>query len=163
MRLAVPLDCNCSDCKKPFLRYRNRGSMTICTPCQRAARVRAWKAAHPERARAINAKSREANRDNDRASKRKWQIANRAIEAAKQAKRRAAKLQATPQWADEGVTKSLYQLARIYTDAFNEEFHVDHIFPLQSDTVCGLHWHGNLQILTGTENRMKSNRTEGNP
>ncbi len=111
----------------------------------------------------MNTKSRAANRDADRASKRKWQISNRAAETAKQAKRRATKLQATPRWADQGTTKDIYRLAAIYAGFLGEEIHVDHVVPLQSDEVCGLHWHGNLQLLTGQQNRAKTNKFDGNP
>jgi uncharacterized Zn finger protein (UPF0148 family) len=165
VRLKQPIACACSACGKPFFRLRARGSMEVCSPCQRRARLSAWKKANPERVLATNTKSREANRESDRASKLRWSIANRHLEAAKQSKRRAVKRRAVPLWADADITKSLYHLARIYTDALGNEIHVDHIVPLQSDFVCGLHWHGNLQLLPGLENRMKSNQLlrEGNP
>lgn len=35
---------------------------------------------------------------------------------------------------------------------------LDHIVPLKSDFVCGLHWHGNIQLLSMSENRKKNNR-----
>jgi hypothetical protein len=38
------------------------------------------------------------------------------------------------------------------------EYHVDHIVPLTSDLVCGLHCEANLQIAVGKDNIAKNNR-----
>lgn len=35
--------------------------------------------------------------------------------------------------------------------------HVDHIVPLQSDSVCGFHTEQNLQLLVASDNSMKGN------
>jgi hypothetical protein len=35
---------------------------------------------------------------------------------------------------------------------------VDHIIPLKSDFVCGLHCHTNLRVITAEENKAKNNR-----
>lgn len=68
-------------------------------------------------------------------------------------KRRAAKLRATPSWADLGLIADAYQ------EATYHGLEVDHIVPLQSKLVCGLHVWDNLQLLTSTENVVKGNRS----
>lgn len=74
------------------------------------------------------------------------------------AKRRAAKLQRTPDW----LTEDHYdQIKSIYKEASTlDDHHVDHIVPLQGELVSGLHVPWNLQILTAEENLMKSNKYE---
>jgi hypothetical protein len=74
------------------------------------------------------------------------------------AKRRAIKLQATPGWYDSRAVKKLIVQSRKLSELKNIQHNVDHIVPLNSDFVCGLHWHGNMQILTQAENFSKSNR-----
>lgn len=69
---------------------------------------------------------------------------------ARNAKRRAAKLNATPSWANLDLIKEIYKNA--------EGAHVDHIIPLINEYVCGLHVENNLQYLTPKENSKKSNK-----
>lgn len=38
------------------------------------------------------------------------------------------------------------------------EYVVDHIIPLSSKIVCGLHWEGNLRVITDDENGHKGNK-----
>jgi 5-methylcytosine-specific restriction endonuclease McrA len=69
-----------------------------------------------------------------------------------QASRRAAKLQATVSWADKELIKDMYLEAEYF------QMEVDHIVPLQGKNVSGLHWEGNLQLLSAKDNRIKSNK-----
>lgn len=72
-------------------------------------------------------------------------------------KRKAAKIKATPVWADGKIISALYGLASAYRSA-GIDVHVDHVVPLRSKVVCGLHVESNLQLLSGRENARKSNK-----
>jgi hypothetical protein len=78
------------------------------------------------------------------------------------AKRRAAKLSATPIWVDkkhEDRIKSIYSSCIKVSEKTKIPHHVDHIIPLQSKEVCGLHVWWNLRIIPAKENLSKGNRT----
>ena len=74
------------------------------------------------------------------------------------AKRRAQLVNATVSWADLNKIKAIYEEAIRLTKETGIQHHVDHIIPLNSKYVCGLHVEYNLQILTEEENLTKSNR-----
>lgn len=80
------------------------------------------------------------------------------------AKKKAVLANATPAWADGDAIKSFYDLAHFMSQSTGTEYEVDHIIPLISKRVCGLHVEANLRVITGTENRVKGNRwwPEGN-
>lgn len=69
------------------------------------------------------------------------------------ATRRAIKTKALPKWADKNEIMEIYRTAKMMM------MDVDHIVPLVSDRVCGLHVGHNLQIITTIENCSKGNRT----
>lgn len=102
------------------------------------AKVSAWQKANPER---VNAKNRQ------------WVRENPAKSNAKSACRRARILKATPKWADSVAIAKVYERA-----AEMGEVHVDHVVPLKSKFVCGLHVPANLEIIPKSDNLAKSNR-----
>lgn len=108
----------------------------------------------------------ERNKEQVKAYKKQWMQENypRLLEKFRQqrkekpwihramtAKRRAAKRRAIPKWVDKQKIKEIYANTP-------EGCAVDHIVPLISDFVCGLHVHDNLQYLTVMENACKSNK-----
>lgn len=72
--------------------------------------------------------------------------------------RKFNKLNATPAWSQLDKIKVLYKKAAELEKITGLKYHVDHIIPLQSDLVCGLHVWENLQILEANENISKSNK-----
>lgn len=86
----------------------------------------------------------------------------RADNVARVAKRRAKKLQATPEWLTKehlDQIKDIYAHARDCEVVTGDQYHVDHIVPLQGKDVCGLHVPWNLQVLPAEVNQSKSNKT----
>jgi hypothetical protein len=74
-------------------------------------------------------------------------------------KRRAR--EAAPKWLtpqQKAEIAAIYAKARTLTRVTKTKYVVDHIVPLRSEVVCGLHVPWNLQILTHVENCAKSNR-----
>lgn len=92
-----------------------------------------------------------------------WAIDNREKVNAKTAARRAARKQCEPKWltaAMRAKIEEFYNLARKLTDESGVPHEVDHIVPLKSEVVCGLHVPWNLQVVTRAKNRAKFNRLE---
>jgi len=123
----------------------------LANPERMRANRNAWRNANPERTKATTETWRNVNRKKIQAASKAYYKANREKNRARTAKRRAAKLQATPTWAD------LKKIEEIYLNC-PPGHQVDHYFPLQSPIMCGLHVENNLQYLPAKENISKGNR-----
>ena len=69
--------------------------------------------------------------------------------------------EATPKWLTSEqrlAMRQLYVQARKLTEVTGERYVVDHIVPLRSHEVCGLHVPWNLRVITQEENLKKSNK-----
>lgn len=143
-------------------------------PIAHRARAKAWYDANKDKAKSTRAAYREANREKLRANAatarlkpevareiavkaRKWAKENPVKRARMGADRRAAKMNATPLWANKGEIEEIYAAARRLTNETGVPHHVDHIVPLKSRLVCGFHVQGNLQVLPARENMKKHN------
>jgi 5-methylcytosine-specific restriction endonuclease McrA len=80
--------------------------------------------------------------------------------------RRRKHRQATPRWLSrkqKSEIRQLYQIAITMTKTTGEQYVVDHIVPLRSELVCGLHVPWNLRVITQEENLRKSNQLVDTP
>lgn len=117
--------------------------------------ARRWQSNHPEQSKRIKRDSIARNPLPGRKRAKRWRMANsdrhKAHILVGQAKRRAQKMRAVPVWADHSLIRSIYDKAR---EMGGE---VDHVVPIASRVVCGLHCWENLQILPKGDNSTKSN------
>jgi len=98
-----------------------------------AKRSKAWRGADPSKRLAYNASRLEQH-------------------SRQEAKRKAAIAVATPSWAE------IDDIAGMYVKARATGMEVDHIVPILSPLVCGLHCMANLRIVSERENKSKGNR-----
>jgi len=73
-------------------------------------------------------------------------------------KRKAFKINATPNWSEGDKIKIVYEKAKWLESLTGLKYHVDHIIPLNNKNVCGLHVWNNLQILEDKLNMSKNNK-----
>jgi len=119
--------------------------------------------ANREKVLAQKKEYRKLNKEKVALQQKSWNDSNRDKKTALEAKRRAAKLSATPHWLTDSMLEeisSFYWLAKDLRLINGEPYHVDHIVPLLGGNVCGLHVPWNLQVLPADINISKSNKTE---
>ena len=115
--------------------------------------TKAWREANPDKVQ----RYAEQNRERDSATTRAWEKLNPGKVNAKIARRKAYIKRATPSWSDSEIIENIYKEASRISQETGILQHVDHVIPLRSRTVCGLHCPDNLQIIPASENVRKKN------
>jgi len=101
---------------------------------------------------------RAENPEHARALARAWAKSNREKVAVGEARRRAAKIGATTNWDaefDALVLAEAFAVRAARSVITGFEWHVDHVVPLQGETVCGLHNAYNVAVIPAAENVRK--------
>lgn len=168
-------DIYCRDCRNAYSnkRYRDRPDVRAAIlkyhkegraadPAKYQQRYRDWLKDNKDAANKATAIWRQNNLELAMAQSRKsakaWKAANLPRFNAQMRKRTAKKLKATPWWADDREMEKFYYEAARLTKETGIRHEVDHIVPLQSKIVCGLHCPANLRVIPELENMSKGNR-----
>lgn len=165
----------CTQLKDSALKVRQRN---LCLPCKsklasqwqkenpekHLASVKKWEAANAARVKTVrnqlNKKYWEQNPEPIKARTKKYNTTEKGL-ARNRARRRARYarlLKATPAWVNEFFVSEAYDLAVRRSKLFGFAWNVDHIVPLKSERVCGLHVESNLQVIPQSVNFSKNNR-----
>lgn len=120
--------------------------------CEKAYRDR-----NIEKEKERNREKRIRNKQQIMSYQKRYHADHPGLRTARNAKRNAAKKKATQAWANKFFIVEAYRLAKLREKVCGGRWNVDHIVPLQSKLVCGLHVEHNLRVVTQTENQRKSN------
>ena len=147
----------CPDCRKQYMeQWRNKNKKR--TEVKDKKYRKQYYQEHKEKLKKQNKEWKEKNRKRHLELCSNWHKNNPEKSRALYAKQRANKKQAVAPWADLEKIKKIYKKAIELTRQTGIVHHVDHVYPLTSKYMCGLHVETNLQILTAEENIAKSNR-----
>lgn len=96
-------------------------------------------------------------------AQKNWKDKNLLWVRADTKSRRRKHRQATPVWLtrqQKSDMREMYKIAITLTKSTGTQYVVDHIIPLRSESVCGLHVPWNLRVITQEENLVKSNKLD---
>lgn len=157
----------CSSCKttkehNDFYTSKGRydGFHVYCKSCSQQ-KSKEWKLANKAKTFEYDKQWQQQNKDKKSKNYKNWQVNNRAKVNSYNSYRRSLELQATPKWLTASHKLHIeckYSLAAMLSKNTDTQYHVDHVVPLKSKVVCGLHVPWNLAVISATENLRKSNK-----
>jgi len=137
------------------------GRMNLCIACDKA-RTQKYREANREKERVRNRDYGRRNAHAVRARVKRWRKENPGKDRELRRMREIQKINACPPWARKGIVRKQIQAHYLHAEwlenTIDTPFHVDHIVPLCSDFVCGLHVPANLTVLEASQNIEKNNR-----
>ena len=152
----------CTECQKVEWQKSNDARAAYFTEYNKRAGVQekkhAWYLRNKER---VVASAMAQTKEQRQRYRKAWAAHSKDAVRANTRSRRKKHQEATPEWltAEQKVQlRSFYKEAMARTRATGEQYVVDHIVPLRSKVVCGLHVPWNLQVITREENLKKSNK-----
>lgn len=156
---------NCSICKeeKPASAFGPRkdcarGYDYRCRVCKEV-NSKKWRGKNSEKVLARAANYRQKNQERIRAYAREHIKKSPAKASEWRRAHEARQLNALPAWSDREKCAEVYEVMQAWNSIWPDDpVHVDHVIPLKSDVVCGLHVHNNLQILRAADNVRKFNK-----
>ena len=98
------------------------------------------------------------NDPNNKARKAQLSREQPAANAARARARYMRVRQAIPPWADLDAIRAIYEKVQTLRQQTGLPYEVDHVVPVNSAHVCGLHCEANLQVLLEAQNIAKGNR-----
>ena len=149
---------NCVECVKEDWAADNERRKSL--PKSEAAKA-AGKRYYERNKEAVKARAAARPAEEKKQHKQKYKDANPELYKALVSVRKRRHRAATPKWVGAEEKKAIRQLyleAQHLTKLTGERYVVDHIYPLISEEVCGLHALRNLRIMTQAENLIKSNK-----
>lgn len=159
----------CSKCNQTkdyslFSKNKNRkdGLQANCKECRTLMQFN-YRRSNKEKANNTSKKFREQNRESFLNTLKKYRETEhgKSKRCFLEQKRKANLLKRIPKWLSEDemwLIEEVFKLASLRTKTTNIKWQVDHIIPLQGETVSGLHCPENLQVIPAIDNMKKNNR-----
>jgi hypothetical protein len=144
---------NCDACRSTYLEScRNRVRKTHDPDY-----AKKYYLANKEKIKAQVKVWQENNLDRVLENGKRWRKENPAKNRFQETNKRLLELRSQPPWADHKKMLKFYEQAQALTKQTGIVYSVDHIVPIRSQLVCGLHVEHNLQVIPRDDNGRKSN------